>query len=104
MPQVRVVDLVEAVRLASGFELERLHGAGELLPPGREIAARIGIGDRPESFSERFSGRPLLPVPGSPYRLLVLPRRIARTAQLLLGYLQVTRLPRGWSGFLDLTP
>ncbi len=91
--EVLVADLVEAVRLASGFQPERLHRAVDLLTLRREIAARISVGDRPGSFGERFSGRPLLPVPGSPDRLLVIPRRIARTAQLLLGYLQVARLP-----------
>lgn len=91
--EVLVADLVETVRLSSGFQPERLHRAVDLLTLRREIAARIGIGDRPASFGERFSGRPLLAVPGSPDRLLVMPRRSARAAQLLLGYLQVARLP-----------
>lgn len=90
---VRVADLVETVRVWSGLQPERLHEAVDLLTLRRDIAAQIGIGDRPASLGGRFSGRPLLPVPGSPDRLLVMPRRVARAAQLLLGYLQVARLP-----------
>jgi len=70
-----------------------LHRSVDLLTFGRDLAAQIRIGDRPASLGERFSGRPLLPIPGCPDQLLVMPRRIARAAQLLLGYVQVAHLP-----------
>ncbi|TCB94432.1 hypothetical protein E0H26_21135 [Micromonospora zingiberis] len=91
--EIRVADLVETVRTWSGLQPQRLHRAVDLLTLRRDTAAQIRIGHRPTSPGERFSGRPLLPVPGWPDQLLVMPRRTARAAQLLLGYLQVARLP-----------
>ncbi|MGI5185367.1 hypothetical protein ACQEVZ_54900 [Dactylosporangium sp. CA-152071] len=91
--EVRVTELVEAVRSWSGLRPDRLGGAVDLLTLHADVAARITIGGPPSPLGERLSGRPLLQVPGEPGVLLVMPRRVARAGELLLAHVQVASLP-----------
>jgi hypothetical protein len=93
--EVRVLDLVDKVHSWSGLLRDRLHRAVDLLTLRTDIASRSTIDDQPASLGERLSGRPLLPVPDRPATLIVMPRRVARSAQLLLGHVQAGHLP--WS-------
>ncbi|GAA2339125.1 hypothetical protein [Dactylosporangium salmoneum] len=91
--EVRVVELVEAVRRWSGLRPDRLLRAVDLLTLHSGIAARITISEPSPALGERLSGRPLLQVPGRPADLLVMPRRVARAGELFLARVQVAGLP-----------
>jgi hypothetical protein len=93
--EVHSTDLVDTVRRLSDLQPNRLHRAIELLTLHANIASRITIGGQLALLGERLSGKPFLPVPGRPASLIVMPRRVSRSAHLLLGYLEVARLP--WS-------
>ncbi|MEU8264111.1 hypothetical protein AB0C02_26240 [Micromonospora sp. NPDC048999] len=91
--EVRVIDLVDTARRWSGLQPDRIHRAVDLLTLRTDIASRITIGGQLASLGERLSGRPLLPVPDRAATLILMPRRVARSAKLLFGYLEVARLP-----------